>query len=397
MTRPFNWFLIVLAGGTILAINMGIRQTFGLYVVPVSQDLGFGREIFSLSVALANLVWGAASPFAGAFSDKYGSGKVILAGAALYALGILMMSSATSETGLMTSGVLIGLGIAGTGFSAVLGVVGRAAPPEKRQLALSLTTMGSAIGQFLALPYAHLLIDQYGWALSLLAMAGMAAVMAPLGRMLAGEPVEQSGPKQSMMAALKEASGHTGFLLLTAGFFVCGFHIAVVAVHLPAYLSDQGYPPSLSVIMLMLIGLANIASTYFCGRAGEIMEKRLALTLLYLGRAVIFACFLAFPLTEPGLLAFALLLGLLWLGTIPLTSGLIVTFFGPRWLSMLYGIVFFSHQVGSFMGAWLGGIIYDIYKSYDYMWMLCIALGLLAAALHFPIKERPAERLAAAG
>jgi predicted MFS family arabinose efflux permease len=396
MTRRYDWSLIVLAGALIMAINMGIRQTFGLYVVPVSQDLGLGREVFSLSIALVNLVWGAASPFAGAVADKYGSGKVILGGSILYAAGLLIMSAAPNGATLITSGVLIGLGISATGFSAVFGAVGRAAPPEKRQLALSLTTVGSAVGQFLALPYAHVLMDVHGWAFSLLVLAATVAIMALLGTILSGKPVDTGESKQTMTDALREASGHLGFWLLTAGFFVCGFHIAVVAVHLPAFLSDQGFPAKLGVHALMLIGLANIAGSYLCGRAGEIIEKRLALTLLYLARAVIFAAFLAFPVTQTGVLVFSVALGLLWLGTIPLTSGLITVFFGTRWLSMLYGIVFLSHQMGSFLGAWLGGVIYDHYKSYDVMWWLCIALALVAALLHVPIREKPATRLQAA-
>ncbi|MDZ4791503.1 MAG: MFS transporter [Hyphomicrobiales bacterium] len=355
---------------------MGIRQTFGLYVAPISRDLGIGRESVALAIALLNLAWGAAAPFAGAFADKFGSIRVIAAGAALYITGLVIMANATDEKGLVISGVMIGLGVAGTGFSAVLGVVGRAAPDNKRQLALSLATMGSAVGQFVALPFAHVLMDGYGWVFSLLVLAAVAAVMAPLGWALAsGPPPAASQSTQKLRDALYEALAHKGFWLLTAGFFVCGFHIAFVAVHLPGYLVEKGFTPQLGVIALMLVGLANIAGTYLCGRAGDFMEKRIALTILYTLRAVIFLGFLYVPLTQASVLVFAVLLGLLWLGTIPLTSGMLVTFFGARWLSMLYGVVFLSHQVGSFLGAWLGGRIYDATKSYDSMWWACVALG----------------------
>jgi predicted MFS family arabinose efflux permease len=395
------WFIII-AAGTILAINMGIRQTFGLYLKPVTQDLHVSREVFALSIALLNLLWGVGSPFAGALSDKFGALWVLLTGVALYAAGLVVMATSSGETGLLISGVLIGLGVAGSGISAVFGVVGRAAPPEKRQMALSLTSMGSAIGQFVALPFAHVLIDGTGWVMSLFILAVTAAVMAPLGLALARAvpSVSAAGApgamqEQGMGAALAEALQHPSFLLLTAGFFVCGFQLAAVGVHLPAFLTDQGFDPGLGVIALTVVGLMNIAGTYFCGRAGEIMPKRIVLTLIYLGRGAVFLAFLYLPLTETSVIVYAAILGFLWLGTVPLTSGLIVTFFGPRWLSTLYGIVFLSHQVGSFLGAWLGGWFYDRYQSYDMLWWASIAVSLMAAVLHLPIREVPSARLAA--
>jgi predicted MFS family arabinose efflux permease len=395
-------WLIILAAGTILAINMGIRQTFGLYLKPITQDLGVSRESFALAIATLNLLWGFGSPFAGALSDKFGALWVLLTGAALYVTGLIVMASASGESGLLVSGVLIGLGVAGSGISAVLGVVGRAAPPEKRQMALSLTSMGSAIGQFVALPYTHLLIGGTGWVTSLLILAATAAVMAPLGLALSRAVPREAGPakgsampEQRIGAAISEALRHPSFLLLTAGFFVCGFQLAAVGVHLPAYLTDKGFDPSLGVIALTVVGLMNIAGTYLCGRAGEIMPKRVALTLIYLGRGAVFLALLYIPLTETRVIVYAALLGFLWLGTVPLTSGLIVTFFGPRWLSTLYGIVFLSHQVGSFLGAWLGGWFYDAYQSYDMLWWASIGVSLMAAVLHLPIREVPSPRIAA--
>ncbi len=394
-------WLIILAAGTILAINMGIRQTFGLYLKPVTQDLQVSREVFALSIALLNLLWGFGSPFAGALSDKFGVLWVVLAGAALYVAGLIVMASSGGETGLIISGILIGLGVAGSGISAVLGVVGRAAPPEKRQMAISLTSMGSAIGQFAALPYVHVLIDGTGWVMSLFILAMTAAVMAPLGFALArsipaaAAPAAGAVPEQKMGAALSEAFRHPSFLLLTAGFFVCGFQLAAVGVHLPAYLSDKGFDASLAVIALTVVGLMNIAGTYLWGRSGEIMPKRVALTAIYLGRGAVFLALLYIPLTETRVVMYAALLGFLWLGTVPLTSGLIVTFFGPRWLSTLYGIVFLSHQVGSFLGAWLGGWFFDRYQSYDMLWWTAIGVSAMAAVLHLPIREVPSPRLAA--
>ena len=398
---PIWW--IVLAAGTILAINMGIRQTFGLFLKPVTLDLQVSREAFSLSIALINLLWGAGSPFAGALSDKYGAKWVVLGGAALYAAGLVVMATASGENGLILSGFLIGLGIAGSGFTAVLGVVGRAAPPEKRAAALSLTSMGSAIGQFAALPYAHVLLTQTDWIMTLFLMAATAAFMAPLGFAMAsgGMSVENragasSSPlaDQRLGAALKEAFSYPSFVLLTIGFYVCGFQLAAIVTHLPAFLVDQNFDPSLGVYALTAVGLTNIAGTYLCGRAGELFSKKYVLTFLYLGRGAVFIGLLYLPLTETTVILAAAILGFLWLGTIPLTSGLIVTFFGPRWLSMLYGIVFLSHQVGGFMGAWLGGWFYDKYQSYDMLWWAVIAVSLSAAVFHLPIKERPAPRLA---
>lgn len=395
---PIWW--IVLAAGTILAINMGIRQTFGLFLKPVTLELGVSREAFAFSIALLNLLWGVGSPFTGALSDKFGARWVLLGGAGLYVAGLVVMATAGSESSLSLSGMLIGLGVAGSGFTAVLGVVGRAAPPEKRALAISLTSMGSAIGQFVALPYTHVLIEQTGWATSLLVLAGTAAIMAPLGFALGSGPNGggRSAPaaapivEQRIGAALGEAFRHPSFMLLTAGFYVCGFQLAAVAVHLPAFLTDLNFDASLGVIALTVIGLTNIAGTYFWGRAGEFMPKRVALTVIYLARGLVFLGLLYLPLTETVVIAYAAILGFLWLGTIPLTSGLIVTFFGPRWLSMLYGVVFLSHQIGSFMGAWLGGWLYDQYQSYDLLWWASIAVSLMAAALHLPISEQPSPR-----
>lgn len=390
--RPL--WLVILAAGLVLSICMGIRQTFGLYLEPVSRELGLGRELFALAMGLQNLLWGITAPFAGAIADKFGAGRVVVAGALVYMAGLAQMATVTSEAGLISAGLLLGLGVSGTGFTAVLGAVGRAAPAEKRSMALGLTSAAGSFGMFAALPYAHAFMSSFGWVVSLFALAGLAAVMVPVAWGLAGRPPSAApGSEQSVKAAFQEAVTHRGFLLLTAGFLVCGFHVVFIATHLPAFLADQGFEPWVATWALMLIGLANVAGTYLCGQAGQLIEQRLALTWLYLGRAAIFLGFLFLPLTEATVLILSTGLGLFWLGTVPLTSGLIATLFGPRWMSMLFGIVFFSHQVGSFLGAWLGGYLYDVYQSYEVMWWLSVALGIVAALLHWPIREAPVARL----
>lgn len=396
MRRMHPVWTLVLCAGAMLAINMGIRQTFGLYLKPISQDLNLDRQVYSLSMAIFNIIWGMAAPFSGALSDRFGASRVALTGAALYVAGLALMATASGANQILLAGVLIGLGIAGTGFTAVFGVIARAAPPDKRASALGLVTMGSAIGQFVALPYADAILDATGWATTLWIMAATAAMMAPLafvfrdGTHTAPHPSAHSD--QRIGHALAEALRYPSFLLLTAGFFVCGFHIAAVAIHLPAFLADQGLDPKLGAIALTIIGGANIFGTYAFGRLGDVAPKHLTLAALYLARGAVFLALLYLPLTTTNVLIYAFLFGLLWLGTIPLTSGLIVTFFGPRWLSMLYGIVFLSHQVGSFMGAWLGGWLYDTTHSYTMLWWASVGVAAMAALLHLPIRERPAPR-----
>ena len=391
--RPF--WLVIVAAGAIISVNMGIRQTFGLFLGPISLDLGLGRESFALSMGLLNLVWGISAPFSGAIADKYGAGRVVAVGAAIYISGIYMMSAASDQGELITAGVIIGLGVSGTGFTAVLGAVGRAAPEEKRSMALGLASMGGSIGQFLALPYTHVLIDNFGWVSSLVVLAATATLMAPLGWLISGKPQSETGQSsQTLRQAIGEAMRHPGFLLLTAGFFVCGFHIVFIAVHLPSFLSDKGFGPEMGTAALTMIGFTNILGTYICGRLGQRMEKRTVLSMLYFARAIVFLALMLVPLNTTTVLMFSAAIGFLWLGTVPLTSGLVATLFGPRWMSMLFGIVFLSHQVGSFLGAWLGGYLYDIFQSYDVMWWISIGLGLMAMLLHMPIQERPVPRLA---
>ncbi|MGI9383486.1 MAG: MFS transporter [Methyloligellaceae bacterium] len=387
---------IIATGGAIIGISLGIRHTFGLFLAPISQDLGVGRGAFALAMGLQNILWGVSAPFFGAIADKYGSGRVVVAGAVLYFAGLWLTASAGSETDLVLGGVVIGLGVSASGFTAVLGAVGRAAPPERRQTALALASMAGSIGQFVALPYAQVLIEGFGWVTAMAVIAVTAGIMVPLAWGIAGKPeASTDGDTQSLTEALREAIRNPSFLLLTAGFFVCGFHVVFVGTHLPAFLADQGFEPWLGAVCLAIIGFVNIIGTYVFGRAGQFKEKRLVLSWLYFARAFVFLGILVVPLTVPTVLIFATAIGFLWLGTVPLTSGLVATLFGPRWMSMLFGIVFFSHQIGSFLGAWLGGYVYDAVQSYDVMWWLSVGLALLAALLHWPIKERPVPRLAA--
>ncbi|MEC9368665.1 MAG: MFS transporter [Pseudomonadota bacterium] len=338
------------------------------------------------------------APFFGAFADRFGAGRVVLAGGLCYALGLVMLSASATGNQVVASGLLLGLGVSGTGFTAVLGAVGRAATPERRSSALGLASAGGSFGQFAALPYAHAFLETSGWSMTLLFLAALTVLAVPAAWGLVGKPA--AGPDastQSLSAAFGEALKHKGFLLLTAGFFVCGFHVTFVATHLPAFLNDRSFEPWLGAAALATIGLANVVGTYACGRIGQVMEKRKALTYLYLARGLVFVGFLFVPLTEVSVLILSALLGLLWLGTIPLTSGLIATLFGPKWMSMLFGLVFFAHQIGGFLGAWLGGYVFDVMRSYDSMWWMSAGLGVWAALMHWPIVEKPVARLSAKG
>jgi predicted MFS family arabinose efflux permease len=391
------FWIAVACGALILTLATGLRATFGLFLKPMTSDLAVSRELFSLGVALQNLLWGAASPFAGAVADKYGTGRVIAVGALCYAAGLAILGYASGGTELILGNILVGLALSGSGFSVVLGAIGRAAPPEKRSMALGIITAGGSFGQFAMVPYAHVLIDWLDWSVALYVLAATALIMLPLTPAAVGaKSLATGGAKQTLGQALGEAARHKGFWLLTAGFFVCGFQLVFVATHLPAFLVDRGLPTWVGAWTLALVGLFNIVGSYACGWLGGQYSKKNLLALVYSLRSLAFMLFMVMPLSEFSVLLFGAMLGLLWLGTVPLTSGLVAYIFGPAYMSMLYGIVFFSHQVGSFLGAWMGGYFYDVFGSYDAMWWLCVALGLTAAALHLPIAERPVARLARA-
>lgn len=388
-------WVIVLAAAAVAAIGMGIRQVMGLYLVPVTESLGVGRESFALAIAIANLVWGVSAPFTGAISDKYGTGIVVTFGAVTTTIGLLLMYVADSELVLFLSGIFLGFGVAGAGVNAVVGAVGRAAAPEERSAAIAAIGMGAGVGILVALPYAHLLMSQLGWQTSLLVLAATASLILLLAWPVSGKPAVAASttPPQSLKAALSEAFRHPSFWLLNAGFFVCGFHVVFYGTHLPAYVADQGLSADVGVWGLMVVGIGNLVGTYAAGQWGRFYPKRIGLSLIYLGRTLVFLAFLFVPVSPTMVIVLSAVLGLLWLSTVPLTTSLVATFFGAKWMTMLYGIVFFSHQLGSFLGVWLGGAVYDRLQSYDAMWWICVALGLVAALLHWPIEERPVERL----
>ena len=396
MSKP-DWRspnVVLICGGIILTIAMGIRHGFGLFLQPISHDLGWGRETFALAIAVQNLVWGATQPFVGMVSDKYGAARVVMAGAALYALGLVAMANSHSPfVFVLTSGVLLGIGLSGVTFSVISGVLGRSFPPEKRSMALGISAAAGSFGQFAMLPVTQWLLAHVGWYGALLAMGAIALCMAPMAAAL----IERRGAQhhafiQSAGQAMREALGHRGFMLLTAGFFVCGFQVVFLAVHLPAYLSDKGMPARVAVTALALIGLFNIVGTYIAGWLGGRMPKKYILSAIYFGRAVVFALFFWMPISEASVYAFAIALGFLWLSTVPVTNGVVAQIFGVRYLAMLSGFAFFSHQIGSFLGAWLGGKVYDLTGNYDLVWYLSIALALVAGFINLPIDEREIRR-----
>jgi predicted MFS family arabinose efflux permease len=386
--------LAIACGAFIVLLSFGIRSSFGLFLQPISLDLGWGREVFALAMAIQNLLWGLSQPFVGAIADKWGTARTIIGGGLLYVLGVYLMSTTSSPPELyFSAGVLVGLGLSGTGFGVVLAAVGRSVPAERRSVALGITTAVGSLGQFLLPPIGQAFLSAYGWqtTLALLALGSIAMVFAAGG--LRGRLDASGQSQQTIRQALAEAGQHSGYLYLTAGFFVCGWHVAFIAVHLPAYLADGGISTEVAAWCLALVGLFNVIGSYSAGVLGGRFSKKYCLSFLYAARAVLILAFIALPLSAATALVFSAIMGLLWLSTVPLTSGLVAQIFGPRYMATLFGIVFLSHQIGSFLGIWLGGYLYDAYGSYDVIWWLSIALGLIAALLHWPIDEREVLRL----
>mgnify|MGYP003625771174 FL=1 len=390
--------LIVMgAGAGLLAVALGVRQGMGFFLVPMTVDLEWSRELFGLAMAVQNLVWGAFQPIAGGLADRYGSGKVIMGGGLLYALGIVGMASAITPTELLISGgVLIGLGMSGAGISVVYGAVARLVVPEKRTYALAIVSTIGALGPFVLPKVTQLLIGGFGWEWSLLATAAVVALLIPLGSMMRGKATDDAGvAPQSWTAALTEARKNRGYLLLVAGFFVCGFHVTFIGTHLPGFVAWSGLAVGVGGTALTVIGAGNIVGTYMAGVLSNRFKQKNLLSLIYLARAVLIAWLMLMPKTEMTIYIFSGVFGLLWLSTVPLTSGVVAKMFGARHLGMLFGLVFFSHQVGAFLGAWLGGLNFDVTGNYNAVWYTSILLGLLAAALHWPIRDEPAARLSA--
>nr|WP_176464706.1 MFS transporter [Pseudomonas fragi] len=396
MWRNSGW--VLLGSALILALSLGVRHGFGLFLPPMSAQFGWGREVFAFAIALQNLIWGLAQPFTGALADRFGAAKVVIVGGVLYAVGLLLMGLSDSPLSLsLSAGLLIGIGLSGTSFSVILGVVGRALPAEKRSMGMGIASAAGSFGQFAMLPGTLGLIGWLGWSTALLVLGVLVALIVPLVSMLKDRPLPSLGADQTLKQALHEACSHSGFWLLAFGFFVCGFQVVFIGIHLPAYLVDQHLPATVGTTVLALIGLFNIFGTYTAGWLGGRMSKPRLLTGLYLARAVVIVVFLWAPVTQFSAYLFGMAMGFLWLSTVPLTNGTVATLFGVRNLSMLGGIVFLFHQLGAFLGGWLGGVVYDQTGSYDLIWQVSILLSLLAAALNWPVRERPVARLQAQG
>lgn len=379
-------------------LSFGLRQNLALYVGPISIDLNWGREVFAFAVALQSLVWGLATPLMGFLADRYGPAKVVALGGVIYSTGLYIMSQATEPADATIGvGILTGFAVASTGFPIVLSVIGRAFPPERRGLVLGIGSAGGSSGQLLLVPLGQSFINSYGWQASLIIVAVMAGLIVPLAASLAGGNARavDDFSNQTFGEAMREAKVHRGYKLLCMGYFVCGFQTMFIGVHLPAYLTDLGHSPWLGATALSLIGAFNIVGTITWGKLGDIFTKKYLLCILYAGRSVVMMVFILLPITPGSVIVFASALGLLWLGTIPLTTGIVAQIFGTRFLATLVGFTFVSHQIGSFLGIWLGGIAYDRFGNYDTIFWGGIIVGFLASFVHYPIDERPLARLQA--
>ena len=394
---PRTATLMLICGSIVVSLSLGIRHTFGLFLQPMTQDLSWSREAFSFAIALQNLMWGAGGPITGWLADRFGAGKVVFGGGILYAAGVgLMAYSTTPFMFTLSAGVLVGLGLAATTFSVIYGAVGRAVAPEKRAMSLALVGAAGSFGQFLLVPMGQHLIGDMGWFAALMGLTFAAAFMIPLSlgtAERAAHPGSANAIAQSAGEALREAFGERAFWLLTLGYFVCGFQVVFIGAHLPSYVIDKGLTANTGMLALALIGLFNIFGTYGFGLAGGRWSKKKLLAAIYLARSAVIILFLLAPLSHLSVAVFAAAMGLLWLGTVPLTNGLVAQIFGVRYLAMLSGFVFFSHQLGSFLGVWLGGFVFDRTGAYDIVWMIAIALGVLAALVNLPVDERPLARL----
>ena len=380
---------VLLCGALIVTVSMGIRHGFGLWLQPITMERGWTRETFALAIAIQNLAWGFAGPLAGALADRYGAVKVLFAGSLLYALGLVTMGLATSGLAFAGSaGVLLGMAQSGTTYAVVYGVIGRNVAADKRSWAMGVTAAAGSFGQFLMVPVENWLIGSFGWQQALFLLGCLSLAIIPLAFGLK-EPAfaKVAGVQQSMLHAVREAFAYPSFRWLMAGYFVCGFQVVFIGIHMPSYLKDHGLTPSVATTALALIGLFNVFGTYTAGALGQRMPKRFILSGIYALRSVAIVIFLAVPLTPVSVYVFAAAIGVLWLSTIPPTNAVVAQIFGVRYLSMLGGIVFVSHQLGSFMGVWLGGKLYDMTGSYDVVWWIAVALGVFAAIANLPVKE----------
>ncbi|WP_180127264.1 MULTISPECIES: MFS transporter [unclassified Acinetobacter] len=391
-SKPLIYMLI--GSAIILALSLGVRHAFGLYLVPMSDEFGWGHNVFSLAIAMQNLIWGAVQPITGAFADKYGSKIVVAVGGALYALGLLLM--AVSSTGLLlnlSAGLILGLALSATSFPVLLSAVGRAAHPDKRSLAMGIASAAGSFGQFIMLPSTLLLVQKLGWSSALVVSAILIALIIPLAWMLkapmyvAPNATNTHEASLTFKQILQLAWEHKPFWFLALGFFVCGFQVVFIGIHLPGYLIDHGFNATTGTIFLALVGLFNIVGTYTAGWLGGKYSKPKLLMGLYGLRGIAIIAFLLLPLSTWTIYAFGVIMGLLWLSTVPLTNGIVANMFGVKYLSMLSGIVFFTHQVGSFFGGWLGGVNHDMTGNYNAIWIFSIVLSIFGVLVHFMVNE----------
>lgn len=393
-SKPLIYMLI--GSAIILALSLGVRHAFGLYLVPMSHEFGWGHNVFSLAIAMQNLIWGAAQPFTGALADRYGSKIVVAIGGFLYAVGLLLM--AVSSTGLLlnlSAGLILGLALSATSFSVLLSAVGRAAPPEKRSLAMGIASAAGSFGQFIMLPSTLLLLQSIGWSAALVVSAILIVFIVPLAFMLKAPAYQDPNakassntqPALSFKQILVIAKNHKPFWFLALGFLVCGFQVVFIGIHLPGYLIDHGFNATTGTVFLALVGLFNIVGTYSAGWLGGKYSKPMLLMWLYGLRGVAIIAFLLLPLSVWTVYAFGIIMGLLWLSTVPLTNGIVANMFGIKYLSMLSGIVFFTHQIGSFFGGWLGGVNHDMTGNYNMIWMFSIVLSVVGVIVHFWVNE----------
>lgn len=394
-----RWLLVV-AGGVIMGMALGIRHVQGLFMQPVILDREWSREAFGFALAIQNLAWGIFQPFTGMLADRYGSAKVLFGGALAYVLGLVLMAqSVTPLQFTLTNGLLIGIALSGTAFGAVYGALSRLFPAEHRSWALGVAGAIGGLGQFCMVPLAQGLLDRMDWTMAAIVLGTLMLLISPLAAFLRERPVPQAAQeaRQTMGQAIREAFSHRGFWLLNLGFLACGFQLAFIATHMPSYLMEKGLSAQQAGATLAIIALSNILGTYLCGYLGGFLRRKYLLSWIYLLRAVAIALFITVPLSPLSAYTFAFVMGLLWLGTVPLTNGLVSQVFGVRYITTLFGFVFFGHQVGSFFGVWLGGYVYDQTRSYDLLWLGSIGVGLMAAMLHWPINDRQIVRPALAG
>lgn len=389
-------WLVIVCGCLISLLSFGPRSVLGLFLVPMTETQGWSREIFALSLAIQNLIWGIGQPFAGAVADRYGTGRVLAGGGLIYAAGLVLMAWAPSPAWLhVSAGLMIGLGMAAASFSIVLAAFGRRVPPEKRPMVFGIGTAAGSMGQFLFAPMGRAFIADYGWEQALILLGVIMLAIPVLAFALRGRSDQSAAADfikdQTLTQAVTQAFAHRSYVLLVIGFFVCGFHVAFITAHMPAYLEDLGMDPTLGAWSLALIGLFNVIGSLASGVIAGKYSKPIFLALIYLARAAIIALFLILPVSPLTVLVFSATMGLLWLSTVPPTSALVAIMFGPKYMATLMGIVFFNHQLGAFLGVWLGGRLYDTTGSYDVVWYLGIALGILAAIVHWPIKEARAD------